>query len=131
MPIWELNYALPLIRGLQTSIKPLGYHVALGGGVLNKGESDKDLDLYFIPLNNKDIKCIGSAKLISYLEQFWGPAEIIGAEYKYNSIENYERAIQFRRVGGDAIEPIIQRIDCFIFPNKVQNKEKLNGDSLG
>ncbi len=37
---------------MQFAIKPLGYHIALGGGVLNNGVSTKDLDLYFLPLTN-------------------------------------------------------------------------------
>lgn len=43
---------MPLIAELQRITRPLGYHVAVGGGVLNKGRSQKDLDLYVLPLNN-------------------------------------------------------------------------------
>jgi hypothetical protein len=50
--MWNLDEALELIRELQPKVRELGYHVLLGGGVLNEGKSDKDLDLFFIPLNN-------------------------------------------------------------------------------
>ena len=32
---------------------PANWHVALGGGVLNHGYSDDDLDLYILPLNKR------------------------------------------------------------------------------
>jgi hypothetical protein len=47
---WYLADALLMIRQLQALVWPMGYHVALGGGVLNHGYSDKDLDLYVLPL---------------------------------------------------------------------------------
>lgn len=39
-----------LIRDLQEIAWPLNYHVTLGGGVLNHGYSDKDIDLYILPI---------------------------------------------------------------------------------
>jgi hypothetical protein len=47
--IWTLEGAQELIATIQPKIRALNYHVALGGGVLNRGYSDKDLDLYFLP----------------------------------------------------------------------------------
>lgn len=38
-----------LIRDLQGDAWSLGYHICLGGGVLNHGYSDKDIDLYLLP----------------------------------------------------------------------------------
>lgn len=49
---WTLDGALALVRDIQPSIKPFQYHVLLGGGVLNKGYSEKDLDLYFLPFGD-------------------------------------------------------------------------------
>ena len=46
--MWTLDEALVLVRELQPQLTQFEYHVALGGGVLNKGKSDNDLDLYFI-----------------------------------------------------------------------------------
>jgi hypothetical protein len=50
--MWTLDEARAVVGILQPHVKPLGYHVALGGGVLNRGYSDKDVDLYFLPLDN-------------------------------------------------------------------------------
>lgn len=52
--IWTHDEALLAIRVLQPKIKPLGFHVALAGGVLNHGSSEKDLDLVFLPLTNDE-----------------------------------------------------------------------------
>lgn len=50
MTSWTLDDALGVVRNLQPAAHAHGYHVTLGGGVLNRGESDKDVDLYFLPL---------------------------------------------------------------------------------
>ncbi len=47
-PTWTLEEALILVRALQPTAWQYGYHLCLGGGVLNKGVSSKDLDLYFL-----------------------------------------------------------------------------------
>lgn len=52
--MWTLDEALEIIRELQPQLREMGYHCLLGGGVLNTGVSDKDLDLFFIPLNQHD-----------------------------------------------------------------------------
>lgn len=52
--MWTLDDALPLIREIQAEIRPFNYHLLLGGGVLNEGHSTKDLDLFFVPLNNAE-----------------------------------------------------------------------------
>jgi hypothetical protein len=38
-----------LVRDLQAVCWPLNFHVTLGGGVLNHGYSDKDIDIYILP----------------------------------------------------------------------------------
>ena len=52
---WTFEGAKPLIKILQAELRDIGYHVALGGGVLNKGVSKKDLDLYVLPMNNSSV----------------------------------------------------------------------------
>lgn len=47
---WYLPDAQLLVRELQAKLWPVGWHVALGGGVLNHGYSDKDVDLYVLPI---------------------------------------------------------------------------------
>lgn len=76
-PYWTLEDALPLIRGIQPHTRSYGYHLALGGGVLNNGKSGKDLDLYFLPLESQKFKtdCDG---MLSFLKDTWGTCEEIG-----------------------------------------------------
>ncbi len=50
---WYLADAQLLVRKLQAIAWPNGWHIALGGGVLNHGYSDKDLDLYALPIYNQ------------------------------------------------------------------------------
>lgn len=52
-PMWGLSDALALVREIQSQIHALGFHVCLAGGVLNKGYSEKDLDLVFVPITNE------------------------------------------------------------------------------
>src|SRR5688572_13535420 len=76
---WTIADGLDLIRGIQQDTRKYGYHVCLGGGVLNKGQSKKDLDLYFISLDNN-----GKPKpdeLIKWLESMWGKSESMWQDY--------------------------------------------------
>jgi hypothetical protein len=103
-PMWTLDEALEVIRALQPITRDYSYHLALGGGVLNKGTSDKDLDLYFLPLDN------GSEtkpnELAAYLDEIWGVGEPIGGE----GYQDMEGIIKRKyKYGRDA------RIDAFIF----------------
>lgn len=67
---WTLKEGLELIRALQGDCRPFGYHLCLGGGVLNKGESKKDIDLFFLPLDNG--KECEAQKLLAWLQSLWG-----------------------------------------------------------
>lgn len=49
MKMWTLGEALALVRSIEPVVAVVGWHVALGGGVLLRGESTHDLDLIFIP----------------------------------------------------------------------------------
>lgn len=103
LPIWTLDSALPLVRELQPETRQFGYHLALGGGVLNTGESFKDLDLYFLPLDASDSKP-ESEGLVAWLDKLWGEGEsLLGASY--NS-QHYKAKRKY--LLGD------QRIDAFI-----------------
>lgn len=51
--MWTLDEAVKLIRNLQPKAHKLGYHLALAGGVLNNGTSDKDLDILAVPMHLK------------------------------------------------------------------------------
>jgi hypothetical protein len=44
---WTLDGALPLIRQIGNIAREQGFRVALRGSVLERGESEHDLDLFF------------------------------------------------------------------------------------
>jgi hypothetical protein len=46
--MWTLDNALPLIRKISPIARRHGFSVALYGSVLDQGETEKDLDLFFI-----------------------------------------------------------------------------------
>lgn len=98
--------------------RQFGYHLALGGGVLNTGESKKDLDLYFLPMGGFDNKKQHNPdKMLKALEAIWGPGESIqksGYGYNKATMSFYSHAVIFTRLGGIK-QDIKQRIDCFIF----------------
>lgn len=88
MSMWTLEDGLAVVRSLQPLTRQFNYHVALGGGVLNQGYSDKDLDLYFLPLGHIkpkegedwEVKVKENAdKLLNFLEGMWGRCEPIGS----------------------------------------------------
>ena len=59
--MWTITDALNLIRDLQLNLRKVGYHLALGGGVLNRGGSAHDLDLYLLPIYNKGTRDFAAA----------------------------------------------------------------------
>jgi len=103
MKVWTLVEARELITQLQLGSRSFNYHIALGGSVLNKGESDKDLDLYFLPMDNGNPH--RPKELIEWLSGMFGPfTDLGGAEYEKSS--NYKEKVEFRYEG--------KRIDVFI-----------------
>lgn len=46
-----IEQALPVIRDIEAKLIPHGAHCALGGSVLHRGESEKDLDIFVYPRN--------------------------------------------------------------------------------
>jgi len=67
--MWHLDDALRLVRELQPVAKGFGYHICLGGGILNRSVSYHDLDLYYLPLIGERIDESG---LIESMEIGWG-----------------------------------------------------------
>lgn len=75
--MWHLQEALQLIRNIQPNVRKFGYHICLGGSILNKGMSDNDLDLYFIPLEpDSDEPESNRLLLTDYLFTIFGAPEI-------------------------------------------------------
>lgn len=66
---WKLEDGLRLVRALQEQTKDFGYHITLGGSVLNAGESENDLDLYFLPYTGMEANDTG---LVEWLTSLWG-----------------------------------------------------------
>ena len=47
--VWRLAEVVKLCRLIEPEVIKVGFHVALGGGVLYRGYSHKDCDLFFYP----------------------------------------------------------------------------------
>ena len=92
---WTLDEAINLIKVLQPDVWTFGYHLCLGGGVLNKGESKKDLDLYFLSLDNANI-IVTSHKLLDWLSKLWGNPKFLGQDYPGNPGSPYVYKLGFR-----------------------------------
>lgn len=50
-----LEQGIAIAQIVETAIIPAGYHCALGGSVLHKGGSDKDLDIFLYPHNGNSL----------------------------------------------------------------------------
>lgn len=51
-----LDQALPVVRDIEAKLIPHGAHCSLGGSVLHRGESSKDLDIFVYPRNCEQTK---------------------------------------------------------------------------
>lgn len=51
---WTLQDALLYVRGRQADAFRHGYNLSLGGGVLNNGESEHDLDIVAVPAKGSE-----------------------------------------------------------------------------
>lgn len=105
MITWTLDQALSLIRDLQPSVRDLHYHICLGGGVLNVGTSEKDLDLWFLPLNGHE----GNAReIVGLLITLLGPCSALrdGPDYADDAFPHAESMQMFHYCG--------KRIDVFV-----------------
>lgn len=90
MSTWNLEEGLSLVRAIQPGAKGYGFHVALAGGVLNKGTSDKDIDLVFLPFNNKKYP-EDLTGMMEWLTKMWGiPVPIESYEYEPISREELQ-----------------------------------------
>lgn len=82
--MWTLDQGVRLVRALQESSRKFGYHLTLGGGVVNKGSSSKDVDLFFLPLDNdKDVP--DPDALLKWLEEMWGSSHNIRRDYRQHA----------------------------------------------
>lgn len=104
--MWTLDEALSLIRDLQPEVLRLGYHITLAGGVLNKGVSEKDLDLIFLPFNEENSRPYDLMNLC--LRPLLGDWRAIrdSPDYMANDNYHYVEMVAFSYLG--------KRIDAFI-----------------
>lgn len=96
---WTLDDALALVREIQPRLHAKKWHVALGGGVLNRGESGKDIDLYVLPFS--DIET--TEDVMPLLFTLWGAGDEIG----YGESGIYAAKKKYTTVDG-------RRIDAFV-----------------
>lgn len=111
MTLWTLKDGLETIRAIQPLLREFQYHVALGGGVLNNGESNKDLDLYFLPLDSDTLKPEQTEKLIQFLNILW----TFNMKLGYGSDLVFGYKAQYRTGAG-------KRVDVFVAPNRQANE---------
>lgn len=102
-PMWTFEEAMEAVTALQEETREFGYHLALGGGVLNNGQSDKDLDLYFLSLDDEGP--IDKRGMLARLEEYFGPSEEL-SDPAYGGSTHYTYKVKF--------EFDNRRIDAFI-----------------
>ena len=61
--MWTLQTAAPVCQVLETIALQFGYHVALGGGVLYKGQSRHDMDVQVFCDSRRSHDCDPTALL--------------------------------------------------------------------
>ena len=106
-PLWTLAEGLDVVRQLQPVTWEFGYHLALGGGVVNRGSSTKDLDLYFLPLDNGDEYNPDYDGLKRWLDTLYGEgASITNPDYPPTPGSVYRYKREYAANG--------KRIDVFI-----------------
>ena len=107
--VWTHETAIALLAVLQPAVRPFGYHIAMGGRVLNRGFSRKDLDLYFLPLeSDTEVLPNLAPDLLIYLQGVLGSyVPIHSADYGGgHASPTYKYKLKFDNGG--------KRIDAFI-----------------
>ncbi len=80
--MWTLETGLKLVRALDNQAMDFGFHLALGGSVLRKGESTKDIDLYLLPYDNESHP-ENMEGLVAWLTRIWGTPVRLGPDEGY------------------------------------------------
>jgi hypothetical protein len=74
--LWTLKGAVPVIRRIAAIAEEHGFTVALYGSVLLKGESESDLDLYFIAAEEKT-GAVHAQSCVDAIEKTLGEAKCV------------------------------------------------------
>lgn len=95
---WELVEGIAIARRLEAFCAPLGFHVALGGSVLHKGISTKDLDIFIYPHhtdteNEPDFHSLRQKMLMA-----GEVTDLKALNFKYDRKEVFQGSIGTRRV---------------------------------
>lgn len=104
--MWGWDESVALVRALQPFTRRFNYHLALGGGVLNTGASKKDLDLYFLSLDNGKKNDLDG--LIQALETVFGKSVSLTGKRYGNATSDYKAKVKF-----EYGENPLRRIDAF------------------
>jgi hypothetical protein len=75
--MWTLENAFPLIRKISPIARRHGFSVALYGSVLDRGESENDLDLFFIEQEPDICDAQGCIEEIAKLPEISHASELI------------------------------------------------------
>jgi predicted nucleotidyltransferase len=74
--LWTLEGAVPILRRIAAIAEEHGFTVALYGSVLMKGESESDLDLYFIAAEEKT-SAVHAQSYVDAIEKTLGEAKCV------------------------------------------------------
>jgi len=107
---WTIDEAISIIRMNDSNVKHYNYHLALGGSVLVNGWSDKDLDLYALPMHNDEI--CQPDRLLKFIQ---GVLRVVATESKFYKDSNNRADVLYMLTLPDK-----RRIDFFIInrPNQ-------------
>lgn len=81
--VWELQDALRLLPQIELILKPHGWHCALGGSVLHRGWSEKDLDIFVYPHDTRKVNVVGAVWTVllqSLDHDDWGSCSASGGK---------------------------------------------------
>ncbi len=78
MRSWNLEEGVRFVRSLYQSLEAVGFTIALGGSVLKKGFSKKDIDIIIHPM------------LVTGADIDWGPAKSVLQEFGLKCVHSVE-----------------------------------------
>jgi len=87
MHAWTLESAVELVSELNSKVMPIGYYLAIAGGVVNNGYSDNDLDLVAMPRTESANKLVLLQKLVAngfHLKSVAPVAAAVVCTFTYN-----------------------------------------------
>lgn len=104
--MWGLSDALEVIRPLQFKALQFGFHLALAGGVLNKGMSHNDLDIIVMPLDSAKLDYFD--KFLAVAEKYLGERTTIDKSQPHSSPDG-ENLYRFTDAQGRIVDLLIYR----------------------